>query len=114
MHRRAGMAGYSEQDQPIAQSTAPDLAEARANVIGALAKMERGERNALDALRDVLCGFVTALKSEGATRDQAIDAVRRLISEPATSEGAFRLLPPAREALIELSMHWCAEEFGRA
>ena len=108
------MPGVSDQHPPVAQSTAPDLAEARASVIDALGKMERGERNALDSLRDVLCSFVTALKAEGATRDQAVEAVRRLISEPATSEGAFRLLPPAREALIELSVHWCAEEFGRA
>ena len=107
------MPGVSDQHPPVAQSTAPELAEARANVVEALGKMERGERNALDALRDVLCGFVAALKAEGATRDQAIEAVRRLISEPASSDGAFRLLPPAREALIELSMHWCGEEFGR-
>ena len=107
------MPGVSDQHPPVAESTAPELAEARANVVEALGKMERGERNALDALRDVLCGFVSALKAEGATRDQAIEAVRRLISEPASSDGAFRLLPPAREALIELSMHWCGEEFGR-
>ena len=114
MQRLLSMARYSEQDQSGAQSTAPELADARANVIAALGKMERGERNSLDVLRDHLCGFVNALKAEGATRDQAVEAVRRLISEPATSEGAFRLLPPAREALIELSLHWCVEEFGRA
>ena len=107
------MAGYLDTTRSAA-AAAPDLAEARAKVIEALGKMERGERNALDSLRDVLCGFVTALRAEGATRDQAIVSVRRLIAEPATSEGAFRLLPPAREALIELSMHWCAEEFGRS
>jgi len=106
------MASYSERGQPGA-STAPELAEARANVVVALGKMERGERNALDTLRDVLCTFVGVMKSEGASRDEAIEAVRRIISEPATAE-SFRLLAPAREALIELSTHWCAEEYGPA
>lgn len=83
-------------------------------MVDALGRMERGERNSLDALRDVLCTFVSALKSEGASRDQAIEAVRRVISGPATSDGAFRLLAPAREALIELSIYWCGEDFGHA
>lgn len=108
------MTSYSERSHPGAASAAPELAEARAAVVDALGRMERGERNSLDALRDVLCTFVNTLKAEGATREQAIEAVRRVISAPTTSEGAFRLLPPAREALIELSMHWCAEEYGRA
>ena len=118
------MTGYSEQGQTgpstaspstASPSTAsPSTAEARASVVDALGRMERGERNSLDLLRDVLCAFVTVLKSRGASRDEAIEAVRSVISEPATSEGAFRLLPPAREALIELSIHWCAEAYGRA
>lgn len=83
-------------------------------MVDALGRMERGERNSLDPLRDVLCTFVSALKSEGASRDQAIEAVRRVISGPATSDGAFRLLAPAREALIELSIYWCGEDFGHA
>ena len=114
MHPSRRMTSYSERSHPGAPPTAPELAEARAAVVDALGRMERGERNSLDALRDVLCTFVNTLKAEGATREQAIEAVRRIISAPATSEGAFRLLPPAREALIELSTHWCAEEFGRA
>ena len=103
------MASYSEQGRP-GLSMPPELAEARDSVIAALARMERGERNALDGLRDVLCTFVGVMKTEGASRDQVIEAVRRVISEPATTD-AFRLLAPAREALIELSLHWCAEEF---
>ena len=112
VHHTGGMASYSKQGQP-APSTAPELSEARANVVAALGKMERGERNSLDGLRDVLCAFVGALKAEGASRDQAMEAVRQVISEPATAE-AFRLLAPAREALIELSIYWCTEEYGPA
>jgi hypothetical protein len=91
--------------------TAAASAEMRAKVVRALTAMERGERNALDALRDTLCSFVGALKAEGASREQAVEAVREVISEPTSSDGEFRLLPPAREALIELSIYWCAEEF---
>jgi hypothetical protein len=106
------MASYSERDHP-GPMTALEIAEARENVVDALGRMERGERNSLDLLREVLCVFVTALKAEGATRNQAMEAVRRVISEPTSTEGAFRLLPPAREALVELATHWCGEEFGR-
>ena len=107
-----GMAAYSQRGHP-GPVTALEIADARASVIDALGRMERGERNSLDILRDVLCVYVTSLKAEGATRDQAIEAVRRVIAEPTTVEGAFRLLPPAREALVELALHWCGEEFGR-
>jgi hypothetical protein len=106
------MAPYSGSSQ--AGATAPEVAEARENVIAALARMERGERHSLDAMRDVLCSFVSALKSDGATREQAVEAVRQVVSVPASQEGEFRLLPPAREALIELTLHWCAEEFRQA
>jgi hypothetical protein len=112
VHREAGMATFPERDQR-GPSTLPELAEARANVVDALGKMERGERNSLDILRSVLCTYVTTLKAEGASREQAIEAVRKVISEPTTPDGAFRLLAPAREALIELSVHWCGEEYGR-
>jgi hypothetical protein len=95
-------------------AVAHDVADARAGVVTALARMERGERDSLDVLRDALCSYVTALKAEGASRDDALEAVRQVISEPATVEGTFRLLAPAREALIELSTHWCAEEYNRS
>src|SRR5687768_8878634 len=107
------MTSYSDQGHP-GPAMALEIAEARENVVDALARMERGERNSLDLLREVLCVFVTALKAEGATREQAMDAVRRVIAEPTSTEGAFRLLPPAREALVELAVYWCGEEFGHA
>ena len=106
------MASYTQRGHSGSE-TALEIADARESVIEALGRMERGERNSLDALRDVLCVYVTTLKAEGASRAQAIEAVRRVIAEPTSVEGAFRLLPPAREALVELAMHWCGEEFGR-
>jgi hypothetical protein len=106
------MASYSDRGHP-GPATALEIAEARANVVDALGRMERGERNSLDTLRQVLCVYVTALKAEGATRTQVMEAVRRVIAEPTSAEGAFRLLPPAREALVELATHWCGEEFGQ-
>jgi|SRR5688572_15011243 len=105
------MASYSERGH-TGPATTLEIAEARASVVDALGRMERGERNSIDMLREVLCVFVTALKAEGATRQQAIDAVRLVIAEPTSTEGAFRLLPSAREALVELAIHWCSEEFG--
>ena len=92
----------------------PDIAGARESVIDALGRMERGERNALDEMRDTLCALVSALKASGATREQAVEDVRRTITEPVTAEGGVRLLPAAREALLELSLYWCAEDFGHA
>jgi len=113
MHHRGGMANYPDRGQ-LGESTVADVADARAGVVAALARMERGERDSLDVLRESLCTYVSALKADGATREMAIDAVRDVISAPATLDGSFRLLAPAREALIELSMHWCAEEYGRS
>ena len=99
---------------PPRSAPAPELTDAREWVIDALGRMERGERNALDEMREALCAFVSALKSDGATREQATEEVRRIITEPVTAEGGFRLLGPAREALIELSLYWCSEEFARS
>ena len=92
----------------------PDITAARESVIDALRRMERGERDALDEMRDALCALVSALKAGGATREEATEEVRRITAEPVTPEGGVRLLPPAREALVELSLHWCSEDFGRA
>ena len=112
LHQCVSMASYQGR-APQAVSTIPEVAEARAGVVAALARMERGERDSLDVLRESLCTYVSALKQEGSSRDDVVAAVRQVISEPASSEGSFRLLAPAREALIELSTHWCAEEYAR-
>ena len=85
----------------------------RSHVIKALQRVEQGERDSLEDLRQALCSFVGALRAEGVEKDAAIRAVADLIMTPASPEGDSNLRPPAREALIELSTHWCAEEFKR-
>lgn len=88
--------------------------QSRETVVRALERVERGERNALTELREALCGYVTALRSQGLTRELTIDTVRTLVHTPRTDEGTFGLLPMAREALVELSVQWCGEEYDRA
>ena len=61
-----------------------------------------------------MCGFISALRAEGFATDAALAAVRELVSSPVTPDGGLSLLPPAREALAELTSHWCAEEYGIA
>ncbi len=85
----------------------------RSLVIKALRRVEQGERDSLEELRSALCSFVGALRSEGVDKETATQAVVELIMTPASPEGESNLRPPAREALIELSAHWCAEEFKR-
>ena len=87
-------------------------AEARAAVAGALARLEQGERNALDGLRDAICAYVLALRTGGTSREDAIEAVRSVMAQPSGSGDERSILPPAREALVELSMHWCADQYG--
>ena len=83
----------------------------RAFVIKALHRVEQGERDSLEELRSALCSYVGALRAEGADKDAAIRAVAELIMTPVGPDGESNLRPPAREALVELSTHWCAEEF---
>ena len=83
----------------------------RVRVIQALQRVEQGERDSLDELRAALCTFVSALRAEGATRDVSIREVTELIMTPASPAGESNLGAPAREALVELSTHWCAEQY---
>jgi len=87
-------------------------AEARAAVAQALVRLERGERNALDGLRDAVCSYVLALRTSGTSREDAIEAVRSVMAQPSGSGTEHSILPEAREALVELSAHWCADQFG--
>jgi hypothetical protein len=105
------MEDLSLGSEPVGSTTGQ--ANPRESVKRALASVERGERNALEGLREALCGFVVELRKEGASRDEAIAAVRELMTEPATAAGMAVLLPPAREALVELSTYWCAQEYAR-
>jgi hypothetical protein len=86
----------------------------RANVVQALERLERSERDAIDELRQAICGFVGSLRGEGASEDQVKEAVRALVATPASTDGAVNLAPAVREALVELAVHWCADEYGKA
>jgi hypothetical protein len=102
--RLAAAAGMSNQ-------TTVDSA-ARSDVVNALGRLERGERNALDGFRSALCTFIGTLRDHGVARETVVESVRAVVSAPATPEGARTLHPSAREALIEMSINWCADEFG--
>jgi len=78
--------------------------------VEALALVERGERNSLDRLRDTVCGYLTALRAEGVQKDEALERIRVLISN-APSRDETWLLPAAREALTDLAMHWCTQQY---
>ena len=85
-------------------------AEAREAAVEALALVEHGERNSLDRLRDAVCGYLTALRAEGLEKPEALERVRELIANP-TSGNETWLLPAAREALTDLAMHWCTQQY---
>jgi hypothetical protein len=85
---------------------------ARDGVVRALERVERGERNGLDRLRTALCAYVRALRDTGASKEEVIQAVRVLVSNPVNADARFGLLHPARVALVELSTHWCSEEYA--
>ncbi len=97
----------------VSAGSGSKLTEARRGVALALASVELGERNALEGLRQALCSFVVALREGGGSKEDAIAAVKALMAEPATLGGATTLLPPAREALVELSTYWCAQEYAK-
>lgn len=83
----------------------------RPPVLLALQMVEEGERDSLEQLREALCGFVSALRKEGVSREGAVGMVADIIRKPAGPDGG-RLYGPAREALVELSTHWCAGEYA--
>ncbi len=91
----------------------PTSDEARAGLVLALHAVARAERNALDGLRDALCPFVAALRREGLSKVDALLAVREVLTTVSAPDGELALLPAAREALLELSTHWCGEEYDR-
>jgi hypothetical protein len=81
--------------------------------LNALAQVEQGQRDAMEELRVCLCSYVGALRREGVSREQTINAVRSLMSAPVTPDGAFALTPIVREALAELTLQWCTAEYDR-
>lgn len=108
-----GMLSHSSPDEQPGSTTQRSIGEVRAAVVQAVANIERGERNALEGLRQALCTFVVALRDDGASRDEALEAARVVIETRATPNGALALLPSARDALVELSTHWCEEAYGK-
>src|SRR5213080_2469898 len=86
---------------------------ARGRVQTALANLEQGHRDAMEELRVELCAYVGHLREDGLTREEALDNVRSLIAAPATPDGALTLTPVVRDALAELTLQWCEEEYAR-
>jgi hypothetical protein len=87
-------------------------AGARQRAVAALGRLERGERDGLPQFREALCRYVAVLRLAGWSRERAIETVRELVATPSSAEGASTLSLPAREALVELSTRWCAEEYA--
>ena len=92
----------------------PEATTARAGVVQALRDFELGERDSMERLHDALCRFVATLRGAGKSCDAVVADVRSLIATPATAEGASKLPAIAREALAELTLRWCEEEYARA
>ena len=86
---------------------------ARERVTSALGRLEHGQRDAMDELREALCGYVGALRQEGWTREATLATVRTLIATPVNPDGAIALTPIVRDALAELTLEWCQAEYDR-
>jgi hypothetical protein len=104
--------GPSSTHQSVESGDRQDAA-ARERAVAALARLERGERDALSGFQEALCRYVAVLRAAGLSRDRALEAVRELVSTPASSERGSTLSAAAREALVELSTQWCADEYAR-
>ncbi len=94
-----------------AGAAARTTADARAAAVLALRAVEEGQRDSLDALRTTLCSYLTALRAEGIPKEEALERIREVIAQPATDDPGW-LLPAAREALMDLAMHWCTEQYA--
>lgn len=101
----------TETNVPQRESPARDAARERAT--SALGRVEEGQRDAVDELREALCGYVGALRHEGLTREATLATVRTLIATPVTADGALALTPIVRDALAELTLQWCEAEYDR-
>ena len=102
-----------ELERPqAADASAARSEHARTLAIRALERLERGERNALEEVRETLCAFIAHVRAEGMPREQALEIVRTLVSTPQSPAGGPSLTPAAREALVELSTYWCVAEYG--
>lgn len=84
--------------------------DARLLALDALRAVEEGERDSLDRLRTALCSYLTALRAAGLPRNEALERIRAVIAAPVSEDPGW-LLPAAREALMDLAMHWCTEQY---
>jgi hypothetical protein len=107
------MTDWSEQFDDASRVTRPSGRD-RDNVVDALVRLERSERDAVEGLRTAICGFVGSLRAEGASQEQVVEAVRTLVASPATADGALNLAPAVREALVELAIHWCVDQWDNS
>ena len=82
-------------------------------MVNALECLERSERDALEGLQHALCSYVSALRADGYTADEATALVTRLVAAPATRDGGLVVIPAVRSALVELAVGWCVTEYGR-
>ena len=83
-------------------------------MIGALEAFERGERDTIEALRLALCRYVHALRAAGTAVEDVLSEMRELVTRPQTPHGATKVPPIAREALAELTLRWCSDEYERS
>ena len=91
----------------------PAAYAARERAVSALGRLEHGQRDAMEELREALCGYVGALRQEGWTREATLATVRTLVTTPVTADGAIALTPIVRDALAELTLEWCQAEYDR-
>ena len=96
---------------PVGEPPAAHAARERA--ASALGRLEHGQRDAMEELREALCGYVGALRQEGWTREATLATVRTLVATPVTPDGAIALTPIVRDALAELTLEWCQAEDDR-
>jgi hypothetical protein len=101
----------TETNVPPGESPLTEAARERAT--SALGRLEHGQRDAMDELREALCSYVGALRHEGWTREATLATVRTLIATPVTPDGAIALTPIVRDALAELTLEWCQAEYDR-
>ena len=95
------------------RSEASDVTVARAAVVQALVRLELGERDSMEALHRTLCDFVRLQRKAGRACDEVVADVRGIVTKPVTAAGATKVPAVAREALVELTLRWCAEEYAR-
>jgi hypothetical protein len=106
METRAAQTNVPEREPP-------QTSIARDDVIAALARVEQGQRDAMEDLRHSLCVYVGKLRQSGLSREATLSGVRALIGAPATPEGELSLTPVVRQALAELTLQWCEAEYNR-